>query len=351
MDESRLYAGAVRAWNGACEECLKEIKIFITAVKAVKNTIRNKEVDQLAGDQRVKEAAEKAESERKRKTADFLLKDLERLLNGIDSDIDVEKICDSRDLLSDEALIAKRTNLPGIQKRIDSLSNKFTELLNVVPESSSSPSTSTSLGTSSSSSSDPKINEFVDRYEQLQVKLIKYQEKIQEEIKSRELDKEKGFKTSSLEIKLPKFKGYDSELDIYTFKDKYEKLHGARTPKRMMAEHIKNAYLEGPASEFVKRIDNIDEIWVTLKKAFGDPRVMLTKKLAELDSFGSLSKVHNADKSKNALNKLVNVIHDLIKIAEVHKIEDKLYNGDSIYTIYKVMGDVRVTKFIELEKT
>ena len=119
----------------------------------------------------------------------------------------------------------------------------------------------------------------------------------------------------------------------------------------MMAEHIKNNYLEGPAAEFVKRIDDIDEIWVNLKKAFGDSRVMLHKKLGELETLGSLGKMYNAEKIKNALNKLVNVIHDLMKIAEVHHIEDTLYNNDSIFTIYRIMGDARVTRFIELEKT
>ncbi len=324
-------------WKGAYEETLQEIKTFITAAKAVKNSIRGKQVDLIADEKRVKEAAEEADKDRKRKTKEFLLKDLERLLTGISNDIDVSKISDSRELLSDEALIAKRTNLPSIQKRIDSLSQKFMELLSVVPDAKGS--------------SDEDVSKFADQYEKLQVCMIKYQDKLHEEIKSRELDKEKNFKSSNLQIKLPKFKGYDSVLDIYTFKDKYDKLHSSSTPKRMMAEHIKNVYLEGSASDFVKRIDDIDEIWTRLKKAFGDPRVMLTKKLSELESIGSLGKVHSAEKSKDALNKLVNVIHDLMKIAEVHKIEDKLYNGDSVFTIYKVMGDIKVTKFIETEKT
>ena len=321
----------------AYDETLREIKTFIMNTKAVKNSIRKKEVDLIAVDKRNKEAAEDVEKERKKKTADFLIKDLNRLLSGIESDIDVRKISDNRDFLSDEALIAQRTNLPSIQRRIDSLSQKYTQFLSVVPEAKGS--------------SDKDVSEFTDRYEETQVQMIKYQDRLREEIKSRELDKEKNFKASNLQIKLPKFKGYDSTLDIYTLQDRYEKLYSATIPKRMMPEHLKNHYLEGPAFDFVKRMDDIDEIWASLKKGFGDPRVMLSKKLSELDTIGSLGKITNAEKSKDSLSKLVNVIHDLMKIAKVHKIEEKLYNGESIYTIYKVMGDAKVTRFIEVEKT
>ena len=321
----------------AYEETLKDVKAFITDVKKVKNSIRSKEVGLVEDEMKVKEASLAAETERKKKTKEFLLSDMDRLVKGVSSEININMISADRNLVSDEALISKRTNLPSIQKRIDTLAQKYLELLNVVPDLKDS--------------SDESLSKFILNYEKLQVTMIKYQGKLQEEIKSRELDKEKNFKASKLEIKLPKFKGYDSELDIYTFQDKYDKLHSATTPKRMMAEHIKNNYLEGSAADFVKRLDDIDEIWKDLKRAFGDPRVMLTKKLSELDSIGSLERVHNAEKIKDALSKLINVIHDLMKIADAHKLEDKLYNDDSIYSIYKIMGNTKVTRFIELEKT
>ena len=40
-----------------------------------------------------------------------------------------------------------------------------------------------------------------------------------------------------------------------------------------------------------------------------------------------------------------------MKIADVHKLEDKLYDDNSIYEVYKIMGNTKVTRFIELEKT
>lgn len=54
-------------------------------------------------------------------------------------------------------------------------------------------------------------------------KFESFKTKLYIEIKSRELDKEKGFKAANMRINLPKFKGNESTLDIYIFKDKLEK--------------------------------------------------------------------------------------------------------------------------------
>ena len=174
-----------------------------------------------------------------------------------------------------------------------------------------------------------------------------YMDLVTKEIKSRELSKEKAFKSSSLKISIPKFSGYDSSLDYYTFKDKFIQLYSNDVPLRAMPELLKNNYLVGPALEAVKRLDTIDEIWDSLKKEFGDPRIMLQKKLGELDSMGSLGRMREAEKVKDGLNKVVNTIKDLMRLAEDHGIEEKLYNGDGIYAIYKIIGEAKVTKFIE----
>ena len=47
---------------------------------------------------------------------------------------------------------------------------------------------------------------------------------IKEECSIRELSKEESFKTSNLNIKLQKFKGYESSADIYTFRSEFEKV-------------------------------------------------------------------------------------------------------------------------------
>ena len=50
---------------------------------------------------------------------------------------------------------------------------------------------------------------------------------------------------------------------------------------------------------------------------------------------------------EDGLNKVVNVIQDLMRLAEDHGIEEKLYYGEGIYAIYKILGEAKVTKFIE----
>ena len=48
---------------------------------------------------------------------------------------------------------------------------------------------------------------------------------VEKEVESRELNKLETFNALCLNIKLPKYKGYDSAIDIFTFKSTFEKLY------------------------------------------------------------------------------------------------------------------------------
>ena len=91
--------------------------------------------------------------------------------------------------------------------------------------------------------------------------------------------KEKLFQVSDLHIKLKTFKGYISDLDVYTFQMEFEKLYTKATPKKMLPDLLKYNYLEDPALALVKSVEDIEEIWIRLKGAYGDPKTMLDKKL------------------------------------------------------------------------
>ena len=56
--------------------------------------------------------------------------------------------------------------------------------------------------------------------------------------------KEKTSKTSYLNIKLKKFKGYSSDIDVYSFKQIFEKLCIRDYSKRMLHDLLKNIYVE-----------------------------------------------------------------------------------------------------------
>ena len=103
---------------------------------------------------------------------------------------------------------------------------------------------------------------------------------INQEFLKRELDKDQSVK--HLNIKLEKFCGYDSPVDFYTFRTRFEKIYLISTPSHHLPDLLKNNFLGEPALSIVKSLDDINEIWSRLRKAFGDTKTMLIKKIQTL---------------------------------------------------------------------
>ena len=99
-------------------------------------------------------------------------------------------------------------------------------------------------------------------------------------LKIEKLQNKKLFNESKLKIKLPKFSGYESKLDIYSFQSKFLKMYEWTPPKQMMPDLLKNKLLEGLALSVVKSMKNTEDIWKRLKGAYDDPKLWLKKKLA-----------------------------------------------------------------------
>ena len=72
-------------------------------------------------------------------------------------------------------------------------------------------------------------------------------------------------------------------MDIFTFKDKFEKLYLTCTQKHHLPDLLQNNYLEGLALTLVKGIEKIDEIWKRLVRAFGNPELLAKGKLREAE--------------------------------------------------------------------
>ena len=317
--------------KGGFDECLKSIKEYLKTIKSVKADIRSASTDDQSQVEFVRKEKEREDKERKLNTAIFLVADVERMIESLLKDLQVEVTDESK--VSNDDLWCFKKVLPDMQKQVDTLSRKYKELLEVIP--------------STFPDKDDKLQGLHKNYQKLVLSHVKFTSDVSSEVKKRELTKEKLFQVSTLKIKLPKFSGYDSQLDVYTFHEKFMKLHKAEVPKSHMPELIKNNYLEGAALDFVKRHETIDEIWASLKKSFGDPRMMLMKKLQQLESMGPLVRIKDSEKAKNCLSKVINVIEELIKLAKDHSIEEKLYSGDAIYSIYRILGDNRTTRFLE----
>ena len=312
---------------------MKSIKKHISSAKEIRNDIRNREVETTAKEIYAKNKKEEEDMSRNETAVEFLNVDIDRMIRSISNEIKLENVSNDQSILNDDEIMEMRKRFPDIQRRIDNVANRCKEMLDLIPLRTDPRRDHTTALTN-------RVNDIIRVFKT-------FMTNVKSEIRSREINKEKKFQASSLKINVPKFKGYDSPLDIYTFKDKFDQLYSQYVPVRALPELLKNNYLEGPALETVKRLDTIEEIWLSLKKAFGDPRVMLLKKVGELESIGSLGKVRDAEKVKDGLNKIMNIMQDLMRLANNHDIEEKLYHGDGIYSIYRILGDAKVTKFIE----
>ena len=116
-----------------------------------------------------------------------------------------------------------------------------------------------------------KLSMTLDRVtKKLSSSKMNFVDSVYKEYIQRELDKD--YTTKHLNIKLEKLVGYNSATDFYTFCLKFDKLYLEKTPKRLLPDLLKNNHLGDPALTLVKSLDNIDEIWEKLKKAYGNTR-------------------------------------------------------------------------------
>ena len=199
-----------------------------------------------------------------------------------------------------------------------------------------------------------EIDKVTDTYHKINELKTAYVNKLQAEIKGQEVAKEQKFQSSKLNIKLTKFKGYDSTVDFYTFKSDFEKLHARSTPSALLPDLLKNNYLDGPALVLVKGVDKIEEIWRRLKASYGDPKLLLTKKLSQLNQTNRLWRVRaDPEKQIEILSQMLNFLRDVIKLARQHNIENHLFYGKTLEDIYQLLDNVRQTKWFSLleEKT
>ena len=270
----------------------------------------------------LKRSVTERESESQKKTNNFLQKEIAHVMSELFDEFDYQY----KDF-NDEQITTKKAAIPHIEKKMLGVTNSIKELLAL----------------------DGCRNYEVDRitadYDKLCISKVNYEQFIIKEAESRELSKKELFNAAKLNIHLGKFSGYDSKTDIYTFQSEFSDLNQL-TPKRYHARKLKNNHLDGPALALVKNVDDIDDIWLRLKEAYGDPKLLLKRKLAEVESINHLWKTKSPEKLSNLLSKLINIIRDLLKLAADHKIEEKLYCGDGLDRIYQLMGDERLTKWL-----
>ena len=232
----------------------------------------------------------------------------------------------------DDQLIAWKDDQKSIITKLDKITEKYHECLKF---------------TTTSDVLKDAIEDLGKKYNLIISSVESFKKELKTEMNHRELNKSDLIKESKLNIKLSKFSGFDSELDIYSFQSEFEKLYLRTTTRRLLPDLLVNNHLSEPALSVVKNIDDISEIWARLKATYGDTKMLLSKKIACLDKQESLSKTKEPEKIVAGLCKLTNTIRDLMSLATKHHIEMNLFYGDGLERIYMVMGDARLTKWLE----
>ena len=311
------------------EAILNNVKEYIIHAKERKLQIRQSDKDLEVAEKTNKLKKEAEESIQKQQAAKFLINEVTRLTKDLHNEFSKDRDGE----IHDEEVTRRKEELPSNLLKLEQLSSKFQRCLEIIPDEYEE--------------KDTIINQITENYENLVLEKERYENFIEVEMKEREMSKEKNFKASSLNINIEKFKGYDSELDIYSFQYEFEKIHLKSTPKKMLPDLLKYNYLSEPALSLVKCLDNIDEMWIRLKRAYGDPKTLLDRKLMQVRRTGALWKV-SGERLKESLMNLINGISDLISLSKYHGIENKLYHGDHLNVIYGLMGETRVRKWITM---
>ena len=235
------------------------------------------------------------------------------------SDLEVE-VGKSPVNLSDEELIRKKDCAAEIQKRLDLIWGKLSEMMQL-------------------NTKDVQMQAINNRYKTLITYKNKYLTLMANEVTRREIHKKEGFKTSLLNIKLSKFSGYNSPTDIYTFQSEFEKIYLYSTPSELLPDLLKNNHLTDPALSLVKSVEKIEEIWKRLKQAYGSSKILLQKKLGNLNDLESLNRSKDPEKVGFWISKIITTMKDLAQLAESHGIEGMLYNSDAIDKVLKLIGE------------
>ena len=197
--------------------------------------------------------------------------------------------------------------------------------------------------------------EAAKRKQRLKVSMDMFRKKLEYEIEKRDLTEEKMKNASILGIKLPKFKGYESQMDYYTFKSEFEKLIMPRVKATLLPEYLKNNFLDGQALQLVKEIDALDDIWERLKMSYGSVEILLNKQLEELEKGTPLYKIKSEEKLIQSILKLKNSMLQLKALAKRHGIEKNLFHSSNLARVYNMMGkkwQLDITKkFLDSDKT
>ena len=316
------------------QEDLDKMSQFINEGNQRMKTIRNEEhhdrENRKFTEDDIKASKEKEKAILKKDKEYFIVNRLISEISLIANDFTKVKDISVSDL-EDSELLDREKAISFLESELSKLSSKITSLAERMPLDFPNRETVS--------------KEYDSNEKEIKTSFETYKKNILDEIRERNIGKERSSK-SSYEIKIEKFKGYESKSDIYTFQSEFEKCHLKNVKKELLPDYLKNNYLEGAALSLVKSIDNVEGIWNRLKEAYGDTELLLEKKLYEIVKMGEIWKIKEKEKLVHALSKLISIMLELQRLAVRHDIENELYYGGSIQKIYKILGYGYTNRFI-----
>ena len=166
-------------------------------------------------------------------------------------------------------------------------------------------------------------------------------------ILERDISEKKLKNSAGLNIKLAKFVGYNSEMDIYTFRTEFSKLIEPNVQKCLWSDYLKKNCLGGAAHNLVAKEECINEIWNKLFQVYGDTSLIFQNKISALDKYSNFGKLKDDEKIAYAISSLLNVMVDLQKLATEYDLLGELYYGGGLQKMLDLMGCNRERKFLK----
>ena len=229
--------------------------------------------------------------------------------------------------LTDAQVLEKRTEIKHFEKEFNEILDKILRLSQLNP-SRYDETKDLLLG----------VNR---RKNNLKSALESLQDRVNREILDRDISEEKIKNSSLLGIKLSIFEGYNSPLDFYTFKSKFNTLIASRVKACLLPDYLKSNYLSSQALQLVKEMDNMDEIWGRLEECFGDVATLLNLKLEKVGSCTPLVKVKGELETNESLVTIRNLMKELSTLALEHGIEQSLYHSSNLSKVFGLLDKKR----------
>ena len=252
-------------------------------------------------------ANKEAEKEAIAQRVNLLLEGVDRMAKCLKEECVKEK-----KVLSDSDLIRREKEVSKLGEKVANLEKKVNEAVKEMPSNYFDRATLVDKMAATS-------RQVFDLFEG-------HKQAVENEVVSRDIGP--GKKESTSEIKLDKFSGAEESQDFYTFRTKFEKKF--RDCKRQDVPEILKSYLEKEAYESVKEMEVLEDIWDRLRGHFGDPQIMLRRKMEKIYKTASIGSRKSPSEVKDSFLTLGNCLTDVMRLVKEHKIEVKLYGKHEV---------------------